>query len=323
MVLAELTNLRVDAQPSVIATPGETMWALQDAARTAWVYEAEFRTLEATSEKQCLATIGVMNCVAVVASHPASGVCFMAHVSPPAVLTCVDQRARDPQTSERILGGMCDALRAMFIGHAMSDVRVALVGGWTEADMLPMLQQLEPAHAAFRWNFSSVVHEAVQAALPDAFIDCVQLNRFPGVAWCSRTRSNKLEAIIRGHAFRVVVVCRQTGQVELQTTDITDLRAGGCVCGCPVPPHALVEGMHRLRHANERIRAFSVALNAGTPTHPVMAQAGLEEDAADMQAKEGAGGVCCGGRSAPPATAELPQHVTDPLHAVQPKGDVA
>jgi len=291
--LAELTDMRPDVQPSLIATPGETMWALQDAERTAWVFEAEFRSLGASSREEYLATVGVMNCVAVVASHVPSGTCFLAHVNPPAVLTHVDERVRNPQTSQRMLGGMCDALRFLFAGRAMSDVRVSLVGGWTEADLLPMLQRLHPAHAAFRWNFSSVVHEAVQAALPDAFIDCVHLNRFAGVSWCSRTRSNKLEAIIRGHAFRVVVVCRKTGQIELQTTDISDLKEGGCR-GCPVPAHALVEGAQRLCHANERLRAFSVALDAGAPTQPVMAEAGLEEDAASLRAKQGAGGVCCG-----------------------------
>jgi len=295
VVLAELTSLRVDEQPSAIATPGETMWALQDPTRTAWVYEAEFRTLDATSQHEYLATVGIMNCISVVVSHPSSGVCFMAHVNPPAVLTCVEQRARNPQTSERILGDMCCTLRDLFAGHAMSDVKVALIGGWTEADSLPMLERLNPTHAALRWNFSSVVHEAVQTALPDAFIDCVHLNRFPGVSWCNRTRSNKLAAIIRGHAFRVVVLCRTTGQVELQTTDISDLKEGGCANGCPVPAHALIEGMHRLRHANERMRAFLVALDAGTPPLAVMAQAGLEEAEAELRAKQGAGSVCCGG----------------------------
>jgi len=277
VILAEFTNLCVDAQPSAIATPGEMMWALQDPARTAWVYEAEFRVLGAASQHEYLATVGVMNCITVAASSAVTNTCFMAHVNPPSILSSTqEQHARSPAEPVRVLGAMCDTLRDLFADHAMSDVRVSLIGGWTEADMLPMLKQLNPAHAEACWNFSSVVHGAVQDALPNALVDCAQLNRFPGVSWCNRTRSNKLTAIIRGHAFRAVVLCKATGQVGLQTTDISDLREGGRVQGCPVPAHALLEGMQRLHHMNERIQSFVAAMDTGGATEAVMTHVGLE-----------------------------------------------
>jgi hypothetical protein len=205
-------------------------WERGGLETTSYFLEAQFRELRPGSQQRFLATTGVLNCIAVLASSP-DGRAFGAHINNAALLASLHATkvlwgpaCTRPASGQggMILENMSRAMQRAFRDVEPSQVTISLVGGHKKMDLLKELKGTYYPEEEEMWRFSGVVRRCVAEALPGARIDTSLLNRFNGVERESFTMDNKFRCFRQGQAYRVVVLDSHTGNVEMQSTDHSD-----------------------------------------------------------------------------------------------------
>jgi len=238
--------------PSIITPDSPLGSALQDRESTAYFYEAQFRALHPGSKQRFLATTGLYNCIAVFASS-VGGRAFGAHIDQEALHSSLyDINVRGQ--GGMILENMSRAMQRVFRDVDNTRVTISLVGGWKKADFVKDLQETYFPEEEDMWHFSAVVRRCVEEALPGASIDTSRLNVFDGLEFDQCTTRNKFRCTRQGQAFRVVVLLSNTGRIETQTTDETDLTAEFGPTGPQVPISVLRAGYRHLTQLRGRVR---------------------------------------------------------------------
>ncbi|KAJ1474631.1 hypothetical protein T484DRAFT_1970166 [Baffinella frigidus] len=252
-VLAEARSGTIVA-PSTIDPTSVLGTALQEPTSilTAYFHEAQFRELHPGSKQRFLSTTNVMNGIAVLVSS-SDGRAFGTHVNPDSLFSSLyENNVRGQKKGRIILENMSRALRRVFRDVDPSRVTISLVGGWKKMDLHPELRETYFPEEEAMWSFSAVVRRCVAEALPGASIDESRLNHCEGVEWREYTAKNQLRCTLQGQTFRVVALDSHTGEVETQTTDVTDC-VPGSLAGSPGVrvPVSVTQGM--TRHVTEML----------------------------------------------------------------------
>jgi len=213
---------RMTSKPClVIYRDSDVGISIQDRTKTAYVFESQYRLLQANTSYQFMATAGVLNCITLIANVP-RGVSLLAHVTMSSVFYSLDE-AIFMNRMGGALQNMVDTLKHAFCEVDTASVTVSLVGGWKLSDYGVQLQEKYYPCTPGMWTFSGVLLDCIQRALPGVKTDVSRLNMFDGVSWADRTIQTKVKAVVDGQALRVVVLNTMTGDIETQATDLTDL----------------------------------------------------------------------------------------------------
>jgi hypothetical protein len=212
---------------SVIYADSETGVALQDRTKTAYVFENQYRVLSPDDIHEYIATVGVLNCVALIVNVP-GGFSLLGHITKASVLFSLDE-AIFMQRNGGALQNMVDTLKTTFLHQDVASISASLVGGWQMTDMEDVLKDKYFPTRPNMWTLSGVLLDCIQRALPGVKTDVSRLNTCVGVSWKDRTFDTKLQAVSDGEALRVVVLNKYTGLIEAQSTNVTDIEGGECV----------------------------------------------------------------------------------------------
>jgi hypothetical protein len=221
------TNDYMEPPCSVIYADSETGVALQDRTKTAYVFENQYRVLSPGDVHEYIATVGILNCVTLIVNVP-GGFSLLGHITKASVFFSLDE-AIFMKRNGGALQNMVDTLKTTFLDQDVASISASLVGGWKRTDMEDVLKDKYFPTRPNMWTLSGVLLDCIQRALPGVKTDVSRLNSCAGVSWEDRTVDTKLRAVSDGEAFRVVVMNKDTGLVEAQSTSVTDVEGGECV----------------------------------------------------------------------------------------------
>lgn len=245
---------------------------LRDRARTAYFLMGEHRSLATADPQRFIATIHVLDSIAVLAHEPSSGTAFGADIHLPALrsncheilqhaLTSADRRRvqKEMQVVPSLLPEVTSALAAAFTGVDPASVSIHIAGGHKSVD--DDFQMAAIFESGSKWNrFSFHVRRAVAAALPGAQIKDALLLRFPGVDVNVSARE-KMQCRLYPGLDEVTIMsearlCRGGQRYELLAMDrVTGCLVSQTVYQPAVPLHPAPSSLHDEESSNSAYHA--------------------------------------------------------------------